>query len=204
MFTFSFTPNRIDYVHTFRAYYYYRRSIKVILFVFVVISLCSLSTLFLGSFQAYQLFLPVMTIFLFLTFFYLSPSSVGDKVVKEERLHSEVTWQVDEEKIIVNNKFSEAKVDWGTFGEVLETSDHFMLVYAVQHNMFQIVPKRAFPTKAMLEEFRELMAVKGLRVRHIRDVNLPDLSSRAVVFIVFGVLVFTVLVTIVINFLQVR
>jgi hypothetical protein len=127
---------------------------------------------------------------------------MGNKVVKEERLSCETYWEIDEKKVSIKNKFGDKNFDWGTFKEVLETGEHFLITYSVNKNMFQIVPKRSFLSDQQQNQFRKILEEKICPIKTIRSINLPDLSRGATFLILCGFLFILIIITIVYNFIK--
>ncbi len=114
-------------------------------------------------------------LFFYLTFaLLLQPLIVANRVEKDERLSSPVDFVVDEEQILFKNKFTETKLDWGSFQKVIESKSHFLLIYTVNKNMFQIIPKRAFASSEDEQSFRELLNTKIPRLQKFQfDLKNP-------------------------------
>jgi hypothetical protein len=90
----------------------------------------------------------------------ISPYMTAHKMEKDERLSSPVQYEANDEQIMFKNKFSETKLDWGSFCRVIETKDLFLLVYTSNKNCSQMIPKRAFASNDDEQAFRDLVAAK--------------------------------------------
>jgi hypothetical protein len=112
-----------------------------------------------GSFFRFALLLPA---FMVLYTFVLSPMLIARRVRKHERLRTEVTWQFSDVDVLMSNKYSEVRIDWGTFQTVRETKEYYLLAYTVNKRVHQFIPKRAFESEEQEEAFRELLRNHGL------------------------------------------
>ncbi len=193
---FSFTPNRSDYIKTLRAFSLQHRSTKIA----ILLSLLVVIGILLSFFYLHALSLAGVTVLLVMVIYYLSifflwPANVADKVGKDERLSSEMTWEVDENQAVVMTKHTDVSCDWSTFGEPYETSEYFLITYASNKNTFQLVPKRAFRNEEQLVEFRKLLEGKMKRITRISAVNLPELSRSISLALLYGMMaIFIVIV----------
>jgi hypothetical protein len=89
-------------------------------------------------------------------------------VRRSARLRAETTWRVDDEGVAVNSTHAEARMDWATFHRVIETAEHYLLVYEINKRMFQIVPKRALTAPGAEEAFRAYL------IRHLNGLPIDD------------------------------
>jgi Ca2+/Na+ antiporter len=176
---FSFTPNKSDYFKTLRAFYLQHRSTKIaillsaLVIIAIILSIFYLHTLSLAGFTV----LLTMVAY-YVTVFFLGPANVADKIAKDERLSSEMTWELDDNQALVCTKYADINCDWGTFAEVYETKEHFLITYHNDKNMFQLIPKRAFKNDDQLTRFRNLVAEKIKPIKAIETVSLPELSRN--------------------------
>jgi hypothetical protein len=185
---FAFSITKSDYYQTLRAFYVHRMLgrgliiipllITAIAFLVYIVYAVSFSVLFLFLLLV---LIPGMPLF-------ISPADAAEKLSKDERLSTETTWEVDENRIALKNKFSDMSTDWGPFGEVYETQEHYLLTYEHNKNVFQILPKRAFSSVEQALEFRKFAEVKTKGVQRIRSVNLPEFSKRTSRLILYGFL----------------
>lgn len=192
---FSFTPNRSDYIKTWRAFSYQHATTKiaisfsVVIVTLVLTSIFYLHTLSLAGFSV----LLVMVIY-YLAIFFLAPANMADKVTKDEKLTSEMFWVVDDNEVCVGNKYADMDCAWNTFAQSYETNEYFLLVYASNKNMFQLIPKRAFKSAEQVSTFRKLLENKTHTVKYIRSVNLPELSRNLSMVILYAILVVFIII----------
>jgi hypothetical protein len=154
---FQYTPTKTDYVHGMRAYLIRSWRIWIAYAVFglmFAIGICSL-VVFEGTYVSWLWIL--LSVLFFAFQMVLAPMLLGRRVRRNERLRAEMFWQVNDEHILVKNKFAETKFDWGTFHKVLETKRYYLFIYSVNKRMFQIVPKRAFESSEQETAFRDLL-----------------------------------------------
>ncbi len=128
----------------------------------------------------------IFAIIIPLSILFLHPATMGDRVARDERLSCETTWELDENRVWIKNKFIETNFDWGSLGQTYETGEHYLISYTVNKNMFQILPKRAFLTAEQQNEFRQLLEQKTRSITRIRSVNLPEPSRRSVMVFMYG------------------
>ncbi|MBI5943766.1 MAG: YcxB family protein [Chloroflexi bacterium] len=112
----------------------------------------------------YGIIFPLI-LFIFIVFyvvfaFFINPLTIANKVGKDERLSSPIQYEVSDEQIMFRNQFAETKLDWGSFQKVIESEEMFLLVYTLNKNMFQIIPKRAFSATVDEQVFRDLLKTK--------------------------------------------
>jgi hypothetical protein len=166
-FTFRFTPTKDDFTQTIRAYTLRQTSTRIaLILVAVVVIFETISAIALGIdwstvnyYLPLNVFLVAYVVFLLL----INPWLVGRQVPKNERLSSEITWEVDEDEIRVSNKFMQSKFDWGTFHSAIETRTHYLLILSSNKRMYQVLPKRAFETPAQEAAFRTLLKTKQIK-----------------------------------------
>ncbi len=148
--SFEFTPTKQDYLKAFRSFYLTRWKEQALLLsiAFIMIA-CSLLAALQGNLGEFRYFIFALFGLLFFFLLYavvISPLIVANKVPKDERLNSPVLYELRDEHIEIKNKFSEHKMDWGSFQKIIETEEYLLLIYTVNKNAFQIIPKRAFVT----------------------------------------------------------
>jgi len=83
---------------------------------------------------------------------------IGAQVQQSEnRILDEVQWLLDDTQIIIKDPHTELRVDWGTFRELVELKDYYLLVHTVNKNMFNFIPKRVFESADQEQAFCELV-----------------------------------------------
>lgn len=171
--TFTFTPTRQDYISGMRYHIARRLSVRLILILFGLIFVGGVAMLPTVDWD-FSIVLPQLLLFPVFAFMFLFwlPFSVGRQVERNERLTCETTWQVDDERLQVKTRFTDMAMDWGTFAKSEENKDYFLLIYTVNKNMIQIIPKRAFTTAEHEAAFRRL------EQRHIRTGNNKKETSQ--------------------------
>jgi hypothetical protein len=111
---FQFTPNRADYINGMRAYFTHSWCIWIAFALFGLMFAYGIC-IFVFLESKYMAWLLILFSLLFTYLLILMPMRLGRQVQKNERLRSEVFWQVDDEHDFIKNKFAETKFDWGTF-----------------------------------------------------------------------------------------
>jgi hypothetical protein len=164
--TFTYVPTRGDYLKSFRTIYLRSWPVwSVVGILMLVQGVCIVSALLRGE-AGFELgILLPLAIFVFLAFYLtfalvIRPLTVANKVEKDERLSSPVHYEVSDEQIVFRNQFAETRLDWGSFQKVVESQGHFLLLYTVNKNAFQIIPKRAFGSPEDEQAFRDLLKAK--------------------------------------------
>ena len=94
----------------------------------------------LSSAWLWLVWFPVMMF----AFFVMPSFLIGRQFQQSERLSAHQIWRVDDSQIEIKTKFSDAKMDWGTFNRTIETKDFFLLYMSVGRNIYHVLPKRAF------------------------------------------------------------
>lgn len=89
--------------------------------------------------------------------FVIGPLQAGNRVQKSERLRPEATWHLGGDAIQIITQYAESKIDWGTFQKAIMTKHHYLLVYTVNKQAFQIIPRRAFESAEQEAAFREIV-----------------------------------------------
>jgi hypothetical protein len=161
-----FTPNPGDYGRVMRAHTVRTRTVWLSLAaITILVFLFAWSSLTQSQGRDVLLWVVVIGAPLLATLvvFVWQPMRIRRQVQKQEQFRSDTTWQVDDSQIVIKTSYAETKLDWDTFGQVMETRDDFLLVYASSKRMVQFVPKRAFESPEQEEAFRMLLQRK-LRV----------------------------------------
>ncbi len=166
MLSFKFTPSPNDFTRAFWTFYLNNWILWVILtLTAAILGACGLiifatDTSASGYLAMVPLFLSlVLTSFLIFSLL-ISPYLAGQRVQHDERLNSPVEYQVSEEHLLFRNRFSETRLDWGSFNRVIESPELFLLVHSTNKNMFQFIPRRAFTSGADEQAFQNLLKAK--------------------------------------------
>jgi hypothetical protein len=155
---FRFALTRDEFVRGARAFYLRQRSTW---FFLAVLTLFGIVNWVMFDLPALPLILGTLLplILYILVLFVVMPWLMGRQVQRNERLRVEMTWRVSDDRISVTTAHAESSMDWGTFRKVITTPDSYLLIFAINKNMFQIVPKRAL-TPEQIPEFEQLLAQK--------------------------------------------
>lgn len=155
---FRFALTRDEFVRNARWYYLRRPIIWIVLLIFVILGITQWSTFYVSP----LLFLATagLPLLVYLaSLFVIIPWMLGQQIQRNERMRVEMSWRVTDDQIAISTLHGESTMDWGTFQRVVETPDAYMLVFSINKNMFQIVPKRAF-TLEQRPVFEQLLAQK--------------------------------------------
>jgi hypothetical protein len=105
--------------------------------------------------------LPAVLIYLFVAW----PAQLGKQVRRDRELCSLNIWQIGDENILIRDLSGDTRFRWSDFYRVVETGHHYLLVFAVNHRAYAIVPKSAFASVEQEAEFRGIVCrhLPGLR-----------------------------------------
>jgi hypothetical protein len=157
---FSFTPTIDDYLRALRAYLKGQKS------TWITISAMGLAFLF-GLYMAFTpsggvprnpvliatlLILPPV---LLVIMYVVLPWNIARRAQRNERLVAPTTWEIKDDSLVIANKFNVSKVEAAMFGRITETATHYLLHYRGNQRFYQIVPKRAFESRAQEAAFRQ-------------------------------------------------
>ena len=160
--SFRFIPTKDDYVHSIRAFFLCDAGFKRTLVIMGIVELLIVVAALAGNLGdglllwLLALAMPALLVYLWV----ILPLNTGRQIEKNERFMSETTWELGEDQVLIKNKFSETKMDWGSFQKVVETGDYYLLVYTANKRMFQFIPKRAFESQEHAAAFREVLRQK--------------------------------------------
>ncbi len=198
---FSFTPNRSDYIKTLRAFSLQHTSTRIaILLSILVVAAILLSVFYLHTLSLAGFTVLLVMVIYYLAVFFLAPVNVADKVAKDERLSSEMTWEVDENMAVVCTRDADTNCDWSTFSSAYETYEYFLITYSKNKNMFQLVPKRAFKNADQMAAFRALLEQRTHRITRISAVNLPELSRNITLTLFYVIMALFVIIVVAYGF----
>ncbi len=160
--SFHFIPTKDDYIRGLRAFETSKTNFKRNMAKIGIFEALFVVAIFAGSLgDGPWPWLLVLIGPIILGYFWgILPLRMGRQIEKNERFTAETTWELGEDQIVIKNKFSETKMDWGSFQKVVETGDYYLLIYATSKNMFQFIPKRAFESQEQETNFRELLKRK--------------------------------------------
>ena len=161
----KFTPTKDDYARASRCLLLSKPWPWLVLIGAGLIGVCNvIAQLATGSgWSPWMWILPLPVAMAAFYLFVWVPMSAARLAGKQERLTCEMTWHVNDDGILMQNKFGESRVDWGTFHRFKETRGLFILVYTTTEQMGQFVPKRAFESPEQEAAFREMLRrnIKG-------------------------------------------
>jgi hypothetical protein len=165
--SFSFTPNKDDYITTMRGFTFTRKNILLRLFFYGIIFAAILVGFRIVRLENWTLAPVLMVVFLIALIFQfvVQPLRISQQIESNERLRSEITCTVDELGLKMATKFGESMNDWGTFHNFKESKGHFMIFFSTDQNYFQFIPKRAFASAEMMDDFRQILTVNLEKAR---------------------------------------
>lgn len=162
----QFTPQPGDYGQSIRAFY--ARDRRILL----TMGLCGLMLAW-GIFNVAQagrltlmsLYLLLFPIVLAAFLWWGMPLALGRRVRRDSRLRSPTTWEIGDAQVTMRNEFGESRLEWTTFGRVVETKAHYLLTYSAYRGAFALLPRRAFASAEQEAAFREIVRrhLPGLR-----------------------------------------
>jgi hypothetical protein len=158
-----------------------RGFLSVLAFIMIASLLLNIGT---ANFRVAVYYLPlIILVVLFLLLPSMSGSSTVRKVSKQPQLLLPVTYEIDDEKILIMTELSETKLNWGVFNKTLETDQYYYLIYVTNKNMFQFLPKRIFASQAQEDDFRQLVEQKAGKIEDIQK-GLKGWKLSLLVFII--------------------
>jgi hypothetical protein len=169
----QFTPKPEDYSSAIKTYISNRQTsfsvLRGILGIPVLtISASLILNIFNKDFQSVFCYLPILLMLLFIFFLpAISGSSAAKKASKQSQLLHSTTFGLDDENIYVATQLTESKLNWSVFNKVVETDLYYLFIYAVNKNMFQFLPKRAFASQTQEESVRLLIEQKLGKIEDI-------------------------------------
>lgn len=162
---FRYTPTADDYRKGIASYYFRQTSFLILIGIAGLMFLIGVF-LWIGAGFEQAPYAPLLVFLLPILLFFsvlLQPWLASRQVNKNERMRTETTWTVSDDGLLVTTGYGQSKIDWETFGKVVETGDYFLLLYSWNRRLFQIIPKRAFASPDEMADFREYLK------RHIKD-----------------------------------
>ncbi len=165
--SFTFTPNKDDYITTMRGFSLTRKNILLRLFFYAILFAAILIGFRIAKLENWTLAPVLMVVFILAIIFQfvVTPLRVSQQIEGNERLRCETTCTVDESGLRLSNKFGEWLNDWGTFHNFKETKEHFMIFFSTNQNSFQFIPKRAFASAEMMGDFHQILSVNLEKAR---------------------------------------
>lgn len=164
----QFSPIKEDYTKTNR--HIYRRQLWwVSLFYLYAIaqSACLVVAIIEGTFGlGGYILLP----FLFIIFslpiliYILTPVLQWKRVEKDTVLLGPYDYTYSEENVTLNTPVDTTTSEWSMYSRFDETEEHFLLFLTFRKSMFHIVPKRGFHSPEDINDFRELLVRKNLKM----------------------------------------
>ena len=141
-----------------RAFYFHNRLTWLIAGMMLLLAICSLGYSMLERTENYSLlFLFMGMLVLTLVFMFLViPINAGKTMMADERTSSPVIIDADEETLCIRTSDVETRLDWSSFGRLVETGEYFLLIQVANPNCFQIIPKCGFISRGDETEFRSL------------------------------------------------
>ena len=170
-----FIPTEKDYVQSTRAYLWRNRRfrriffVQALLFLFIVFVFILLNLFSpLGGSLYIVVAITIIQFPLFAFFFFgVAPLLAGRRFRKNERMRSETFWELNDDKVVIKNKFVETRSDWGSCKAVLETTNHYLFMT----EPFTFLPKRSFESPEQEITFRNLVS------RNVKIVELWPLLT---------------------------
>ncbi len=195
---FEFSPTKDDYVKTTRSIS--AKNSGNTGWIDILFYLPLLIIYLVNVVQNPYWFASVEMIFVFLLLFfpliifgriYLNSKKIAAQVRANPKLTQPATWDVDAEKICIDNPYGEIKINWETISATAENQEYYFLLYEVNRNTFQFLPKRLFDGRGNDEtDFRKLLEDKLGSIRPV-DVSAGYTVSLFVLGALFAVAILT-------------
>ncbi len=151
-----FTPTEQDYAKVLRLFFFRRTSTQIslgflaIAFVLICFTLISQGTT-PSLFELVWLLVPP----LFVAYvFFIQPSRMASRAIKDEQLAAETTWEVSDVGVMISNSFASSSMEWSTLQKIVATKEYYLLMNKKNKNTFRFLPLRAFATPQEKEQFQ--------------------------------------------------
>ncbi|MEM4204670.1 MAG: YcxB family protein [Candidatus Methanomethylicaceae archaeon] len=186
MISFKFLPSKTDYLKSFWAFYLRQwKQWAALLFLSLLLTASGLFAsirrdMEIGYFAPLLAFFSLVIMFILISVLLVNPYRAARMAEHNEQLRSMVEVEASEDRIVLKNQFAETKLDWGNFQEVIETPEHFLLIYSMNKNMFHIIPKRAFKSSSDELDFQKLLYTKIPKVHQ----SILDLRNNPLAIII--------------------
>lgn len=155
----NFTPTPDDYAQALRAFVLQQRMTWFVLFLAATLAAGGM----LGVISAggrnlgFGLFLLLVFIVYVLFLWVVSPWLVRRRVRRSPRLMLETEWRVEAEALVVHNQYKDLRIEWEKFTRLVETRQHYLLVYADDQERYQALPRRAVGDATAQAAFKEML-----------------------------------------------
>lgn len=199
-FIFRFTPLKEDYIRSYRSFSLRLNSTRRVLIMLGLFFLSDLFYLFFTHFQFNFLAIVTIIVVLMLIFTILIPIRLYNQVRNNERLLAEVTWNVNDLGVVVSTKYVESKLDWGSYSEYIETADYFFIIYSINKNCYQFVPKKAFSSTEQEQEFRNILG-RYLQKAPLKSRRSWGSISFSLSLFIYAILFVAIVITVIFSFL---
>lgn len=154
--TLHFTPTDSDYVraagdlqrkqtHPFLSYsvYFILAAVIVLYFIFKG-----------GLTRDIKAWLPMgVLLVVFVAGLLNMPRQVKKQFRANPALFDPTIWEVDEQELVVKTELTVVRYDWRSFREVCENAERYIFLFTNDKNHYLLLPKRAFESKAQMEQF---------------------------------------------------
>jgi Ca2+/Na+ antiporter len=154
----QYTPNQQDYSSVLRLFYWQRRGTRAsLIFLLIAFGLVIFAVILKGPpvtfFEMIWLLFPPLFV---LYAFFLQPSRMAKKVMQNEQLAAETTWEVSDAGVQISNRFGSYLLEWGSLNRLVTTKDYFLLLSKNNKNAFRFLPRRAFSSPQEEDHFLQL------------------------------------------------
>ncbi|MBI4761341.1 MAG: YcxB family protein [Chloroflexota bacterium] len=195
MISFKFLPSKTDYLMSFWAFYFRQwKQWAGLLFLALFFTASGLFAsirrdIETGYLAPLPAFFALVITFILIFALLVNPYRAAQMVERNERLRSMVEGEASEDRIVLKDQFVETKLDWGSFQEVIEIPEYFILIYSSNKNMFHIIPKRAFKSSNDKLAFQKLLYTKIPKVHQ----SALDLRNNPLAIIILATIIGIVL-----------
>lgn len=155
-----YTPDQRDYAQVLRLFFLQRTGTQISLaFLVIAFGMILYAIVSKGTpptvFELIWLVLPP----LFVIFvFFVQPSRISRQTVGNDQLTSETTWEVGDTGVQISSRFGSTHLGWEALNKLVTTREYFLLLLKDNKNAFRFLPRRAFTSPQVQEQFMELMA----------------------------------------------
>lgn len=157
--TIRFTPTPEDYAQALRAFVLNQRMTWFVLLLSAAMAAGGLLGVISsgGRNLGFGLFLTLVFIVYVLFLWVVNPWLIRRRVRRNPKMLQEIEWWVETDALIIHNQYRDTRIEWGKFIRLVETRQHYLLVYADDQDLYQALPRRAVGEATAQAAFKKLI-----------------------------------------------
>ena len=87
----------------------------------------------------------------------IRPAIIARQVRKHEDKVGLVTWKISDKYVEIESPQARTEMAWSNFQKVVDAREYYLVIYAINKNMFQIVPHQSFENSQDEARFRQFV-----------------------------------------------